>query len=504
MDISFRILFLCATIISIILLFMIRNNRKKFEVSFRLKKKTATVLIIIFLASLILNLFITPHFHRWYTDEHNIMEVGKIFLTEEEYSQAIFEHPSGWPFLLSMIFATFGLSSPIALYATSIIASLTIISIFFLSKIILGSERQALFPAAIYPFIPTILSYAGTANNNIPSAFMITTTLVMMMLSFQKEDHKLSLIALFMAALASLFRPENHLLFLIYGLGLLTYRKKKISRYLLKKFWILMLIILLLLPNLVNNLDLYTDDNLAIGNIGEEDSSNWSIDNFSSNKLVFKGLIWNNIHPMFFTILYLAGIIFGLIHHRRKTILLLGWTIPTVAIFMFYFHVPTRFLISIYPLLAVLAGIGIHHITNYFKSKKILLGTVLTIVMLLMFMPEVLEASQDVWEPHKLESIIPDLLEKDIGEGCTVVAITPTIIQATTHIEAMSAEKFINDRPAVEGRCVLFWEDMYCDGTFGTSSYCKQIKEAYTYEKHLTYQFRNKDYSFYKLIRRVA
>jgi len=479
--------------------FIIIKNKNFLKLPFKnLKRKTLILLTIIFVVSLVLNLFVVPHFHRWYSDEPNTLERAKTLVTNDDYS-GVYRHPIGWSFFLAITFLVIGVKSNIALYSSSILGSLTIINIFLISYLLTKKQRISLFAAFIYALIPTILRYSGSAVNNIPSSFFLTLAFVFMITVFQEKTKNKELISLFAIGLAVIFRAENLLLLPLYFFGKAIFRKK-INR---KDIYIVIIIIILILPNLLNNSSLYLDNNLAITNNNEENIQNWNPQNILRNKETFKGLIGNNLHPLFFSLLYIIGIAVGLKKRKKETLFILAWIIPLLIFFSAYFETPPRFLIGIYPFLAILSGLSIEYLEDLFLKRKKPLFLFTIIIIGILFIPLVNNVHNDVWVPHSLETMIPDLLTNDLREECSVVLVSPTIMKATTNIEAIRASSFIDKTSIPTNDCVLFFEDMFCDGTFGRAPECSFIKEQFKYEKYFEYSFEykgnSKQYSFFKL-----
>lgn len=496
MNISTELLFISTTIFFIVLLLLLNKHKNRFRGILKIDRKSGSILIIILILSLVLNIFVVPHFHRWYTDEPNIMEVAKIFITKEDYSQIKFRHPSGWPFLLSFVFMAFGLSSKVALYASSILGSLTVVNVYLITRLLTKKEYASIFSAFIYTLIPVVLTYAGTTNNNIPSTFFVTLSFVFILWSMETKNENMMMLTGVLIGFTAFFRAENYYLYIFYGIGLLIFKKMKMLRGLSRNLWFIFIIILLL-PNLLNNVSLYFDDGLAAGNLKNDDASNWATDNFSRNKETFQGLIGGNFHPFMFTIIYLLGIFIGLKEYRKQTIFLLFWIIPLILSFALYFHVPSRFLIGIYPFLAILAGFGLEYITRI-SQKKMLTSIIFSIIIIITFLPYIKNVHNDIWAPHSLESIIPDMLEKDLKEDCTIIAVTPTIIKSTTRLEVINSNDFVQKNMALNNPCTLFFEDMYCDGTFDRSPDCSTLLKR-KHKEYLSYTYDTKTYKFYQL-----
>jgi hypothetical protein len=263
-----------------------------------------------------------------------------------------------------------------------------------------------------------------------------------------------------------------------------------------------MIAFIITVPNLMNNFYLYFDDSLAKGNMGSENVDNWSLKNLSEKQDFTKELFSNSIHPFFFSLLWITGILFGIKSNKKETMFLLAYIIPIIIVFSIYFYESSRYFITIYPFIIILSTLSLDFIINRFNNKKQIIY-VLIIIFVITFLPYIKRVNADVWIPHSLETIIPDLLEQDLKKDCIIIAIMPTVLKATTNLQVISATSFIEKTRIVDADCILFFEDMYCDGTFGKAPECDYIKNNYEYSTYLNYSYsykgNSKIYNFYLL-----
>ncbi|MFC2136466.1 hypothetical protein ACFLTH_17770 [Bacteroidota bacterium] len=216
-----------------------------------------------------------------------------------------------------------------------------------------------------------------------------------------------------------------------------------------------------------------------------ENSENWSLDNFSNNKDVFKNLITNKIHPLTFSLLFIAGLIIGFKKLKKETLFGLIFIIPLLVIFTFYFGTWPRFFLSFYIFFTVFAAICLNYCSSFFKKNKNI-DIIIILIILIAFFPFVKNIQENVPVAQTLETQTPSMLKKDLVKDCTIIASTPTVIRATTQFESISTDDFIKKSRIPSKSCVLLFEDMFCNAN------CDKIKQEYNGKEYLRYSNKNK------------
>lgn len=448
-----------------------------------------------------INLFVTPHFHRWYVDEPWALEKAKIFITDEDFSQNVFRHSIGWPFILHFSFRIFGISGATALYTSSVLGALTVFAIFFFSFMLTKSNKIALWAAFIFALIPIQIKYSGSTTSNVSSTFFLIMALAFSFYFYKKSSNQRLLLALSSLGLAAIFRPENYFFIIMFLVGALMFSKdyKKLIKTKYTLFFIIFLI--LVIPNAIQASNFYFSDSLVYQ--FDDVEKTWDVNYLFRNKETTSGLINNTLHPILFSALFILGIGIGLKKFRKQTMFLLICTIPIIIPLLFFVMSPPRFLIGLYPFLVILAAMALVFIIDLLSKNKRIITVAVVVIVFLAFIPYIKQVHTDVWINHYLETRIPDMLKADLKESCTIIAPTPTVIKATTSLEVISASDFVEKRIIPSNDCVLFFDDMFCDGTFGTAPECKYIKENYELSEYFEYSYSYKDetkhYHFYKL-----
>lgn len=493
---------------------IIKNSIKK--VTF----KSWILLFAIFSLGLLLRLFLAPHQHILYVDEPWYMKAGKnlhIMGYQGFYFKSI-----GWPFILSIVFGIFGVSNWVALYTSSILGALTIINIFLLGYFISKDERVGIVSALIFSLIPVHIRWSGSAETNVPSLFFVTLIIFFCFLYFEYKKYSLLWLSLFGIAFLSQFRLENYVFFIIFLMGIFIF-SNRISNKISLRFiapWITSII--LSLPNLIGVLDYYLSINwIESDTRGVATGANFSISNLISNSKEWGVFIFNNkYHPYLFTVLFIIGIICFLRKKIKHALFLVVWFI---LIYVIYFGSwfqtvggRERLFISFYPITIILASLGMFFISDLisrkckFKFINKITFPFLTLVLIIMFVPYTITQSKTYRDsPHKLETKIPELAERDLPKDCIIIANWPAVLESTTHLRVIDINDFLKHpqfRQEIFSKsdCVLFYEDIFC---LDYGDYCwqekenwRKLKEMYAVEPYVEYREGSKRYVFYRLL----
>jgi len=312
---------------------------------------------------------------------------------------------------------------------------------------------------------------------------------------YETKSFKSLALTISLIGFTALFRAENYLLIILFFLGLkifnCDYKKMVNTRFLLA----FLIICILIIPNLMQILNFYIVSDNAAQNTQDEVKSNWNLTHILRNKETFIGLVYNNIHPFIFSILYLVGIVIGFRLFKKESKFLISLIIPFLIIFSLHFDSPTRFLISIYPLLAVFAGIGTYYLITLIGKRLGLIKTVIIVfvIIVISFVPHIINVQKSFSPDHYLETNIPDLLRYDLKDNnCILITEMPTVLKAVMSKEVISTKNFIEKNVFFKNdECFLFFEDTYCDIYWRETNYCKKMKNSYQLESFITYNIED-------------
>jgi hypothetical protein len=187
-------------------------------------------LLAIVVAGLILVSQAAPQIHRIYYDEdiyanmaQNIARTGQAGMA----NYATFEYgeyqlhwllynkdPSGWPFLISLIFQLFGTDEAYAFALNNLLFAGGIVIVFFITRLLGGSPFGAAAAALIYALIPHNLLWANTISAENPAAVLggLVVLCTLVWLRTRAARHLFLLAAV--TPFACTMRPESALIVL--------------------------------------------------------------------------------------------------------------------------------------------------------------------------------------------------------------------------------------------------------------------------------------------------
>ena len=189
----------------IIAIYLNRVNIKK--ILSQIDRKTWVVLFLIFIIALALRIFIPPHAHMRSNPEfreigfaRNLLEDGKIY-------NLVF--PLGWMFIMSIVFALFGLSNVTAIYTCLALGALTIFPLFLVSFAVTKRKDLALIPPLLLAVYSPHIVWSTTAKVNVPAIFFLLPCIFFFFVYYKyRDDLSLWLVALNLAF--TVLEPPMH------------------------------------------------------------------------------------------------------------------------------------------------------------------------------------------------------------------------------------------------------------------------------------------------------
>lgn len=500
----------------VLLLLCIAVNVKSFaRVLSGISWKIWLLLIAVFSIALMLRLH-TYHRHILFIDEFLYMEAGKNLLLH--HTQFDFPESIGWPFLLSVFFAVFGVDNHVAMYASVFSGALSVFAVFLLVYAISNNANQGIFSALIFALMPVNIMWSGTASQSTTSQFLIITTMFFCLLYYKNRTLPLLLLACAGLSFASQFRQESYfypLLFIsgffIYGIGI---SKKRVLGFLVP----FLLLMILSSPNLLNILDNTLPVNwIESDTRGAQTGANWSFSNFISNFSEYgPHIISGKYHPVIYSLLFIAGGIFMAKNRRKEFLFLAVWLVGLIAIyFTSWFQTlggKSRFFMFLVPVTIIFASYGIICIYQLLASRlsKAAAGAivaVLTAVLSVTFVPYITSYSDNYSDDvHFLTTSVIERAEIDVPPNCRIVANIPVILKSTTELNVVDTETFLDsgtyrDEIGDENKCALFYEDVFCDRWDWGDSFgkCRFFFNRFRLEPFLSYSHGDAVFKFWKI-----
>ena len=176
------------------------------------KTHTIILLLIIFISGIIIRIFYTPFNVPLTLDSVNIFVYSLAFIEQGFFPTEYLRVNLGWPSLLSMFLVFFENSEMLKLMNVQriisiIISTVTIIPIFYLTKIFFRKET-AIISSAIFVFEPHLI--INSINGGTMSLFILLVTLSILFSFKQKNNHYL--LAFIFGGVATFVRYEGFLI----------------------------------------------------------------------------------------------------------------------------------------------------------------------------------------------------------------------------------------------------------------------------------------------------
>lgn len=500
----------------ILMIIACNMNRSYFKVFFgKIDKKTWMIAALIFLLALVLRMVIPLRGHILYLDEAWYMEAAKNML--QTGSQGHYPKPIGWPFLLAVSFAVFGVNNLVAIYTSIFIGALTTVGIFLMAFIITQRKDMGLIAALLFSFFPAHIRWSASAETNVASLFFTVLTVFFFFLYYRAPKRSLLWLALSALAFTVQIRSENYMLPVLFLAGCFIFGCRPFKK---ADLTLILVSVLLFMPNLIQTFVFYMHENWP-HNIGLT-AAGGSLPNLFYNFLHFARYIINaEFQPVLLSFLIVLGTGYMFFKQKKEWVFLLFWF---VLLCFFYFFLAsfqaigagsepvlqTRFFMMFYPITLLFACYGILLVQRAFKNyeiKRYVLGS-LIVVLILFFIPYVRQASGWFNDPiRSLDIKIPSLIKKDIPGDCVIISNWPVLLRATTDYRVMDIQEFLEDESEQEAilrsnTCILFYENCasFFPGFVLEKELCWRMEKRFLLEPFVSYQEKTAEFTFYKII----
>lgn len=512
----YSFLFLTMLVISIILFILTFQELKKY--CLKLKKRTKLILLIIFLIGFLLRVFFMPHYHLFAVDDFWLMDQGKNFLWKgspevcnynslgEEKCEMI--KSVGYPVVLSMSFFTFGINNYVALYFTSILATISLILFFFFVHIILKDENIALFSTVLLLFDKTNLYISSHVENINGGIFFLLASLIFFIIYFKKKDIKIHFLAIFLFLITIFIRIEYLLagiiIFILYLLNCRKDIKKNHLIYPTTLGAITIIFYLLQIP--------------VISKIGY--NTLFSLTNLKEN-LIVQTLNLPHNYNFFLIALLILGLIYSFKEHTKKASLILT---SLIVFSLFYFTWTQtnlyRVMMLVFLHLMIFISFGFKYLVvclKEFKYFKTLIYFIM-ITLLINFSIDTIALKEEIKKEEILElnTLMPEIIEKQVSEDCFIILERPVFLTATTNLKVIPTIEIYSQPNKIKlllnkSGCVVFYENSFCyedlDEGPGRTAFqrnstgrCKYFHKNYKLSEFFAYKKNNYTYRLYKIL----
>lgn len=255
-------------IIFLLIILLCYLNLHSFKQEFKnIRKLTLIFLILIFLLAIFLRLFFIEHIFQVYNDGFALINVGEEFALNQKFAfcnsrvtiDCLSYYYNPWPpvmpFIYSLLFQTFGILNSVIFFFNSIIGSLTVVLLFFLTYTIFKNELVSLFAAFVLAVHPIHLNLSGSAALGIGSLFFLSFTLISFFVYLRKKTFSTGLLFFLSFLFFSQIRIENiFLIFFLIPFYLFSEKKAKFEKQFGKLLLVIILFFVLFSPLIANTL----------------------------------------------------------------------------------------------------------------------------------------------------------------------------------------------------------------------------------------------------------
>jgi hypothetical protein len=461
-----------------------------------------------------------------------------------------YKEPSGWPFLMSLVFQLFGTDELYAFVLNNAIFAGGVLVVFFIVWNLSGRFFPAFSAALVFALIPHNLIWSNTVAAEPSAAFFAGLAVLCLVIYLKTNKARHLFMPAVVLPLACQMRPESGLILLwavialivcfrdenkvIEGKGQregeeggeqkggMVKERGRIRGVLFRKeIWTAGIITLIfLMPHLFH---LYVTGGESWGAQGVKFSMEFFWNNLSFNGPYYLN---NATFPAFFTVLALVGLVFARFDLRWRLIILL-WFVLFWGIFLFFYAgsynygADVRFALVTYMPLAVLAGMGAERILSWMKGlaekgsglgapvrvngKTVGILIILVLIFVcLPFLPLVRTVGQEAWGARHDHQYAREFIKK-VPARSIVLTHNPTMffvwgqsaIQAYAGIENPDIIQNLMDK--YQGHVYFhynFWCNVRSDANRGI---CEGIRAKYNLEEIDRATEQTYEYALYKM-----
>jgi len=478
---------------------------------FSFERKLWLVLVLIFFLAFFVRLFVPVLHHEIYIDEPWYQEAARNIV--ESNSIGDYQKSIAWPFLLSLVFGTFGVNNWYGIYLAIFFGALTVFPLYFLSFELTRKKYYSLLAPLCLALMPVHIFWSATGETISASIFFSIISLFFIFLYLKKKDYRLLWLSIFTVAFTSQLRPENYFYFIIFIFAWYLFEKNNLWNRQYRNLipWILGM--LLVLPNLFKVINFSTSRNwVESDSLAKISGANWSISNLFHNTINYGWeLLWGQSVLVLF--LGIAGLLF--LYHRKKeyfkftSFWFLGFWLIYFSVWMQTLGGRTRFYIIFEIIISILAVWGLAWLDGKIKRGRSL-SIVIIIISMIIGIYSVFSVSNRSYRIHalRLESEMPEFIKNQPWQNCLLIMNETKVLEPDKNFHTMRLDDYLKNRQEVldKNECVMFYEDWYCVRQDGGSrkNDCEKIKKEFKNNLINSYSLEEIKYSFYKLIRQPA
>ena len=507
----------------IALIFSFKHIKKIFS---EIENKYLLLLLSISVLGITLTTFVAPRTHRIFYDEdiynsiaQNIAHHKKAVMCNEGYyennelrviAEEYNKQPPAYPYLISVIFRTFGTNELFTFALNNILFGLMVIIVFLISFLLFKDIFASFTACLAYILIPVNLQWFDTCSAE-PSTALFTGLAVLATLIYIRDKKPINLLFVVTSLAFSLsFRTESFLVIAIVGL---IYLLKDPGIFKKKEFYTFGILLLFLSTAII--LHLYSVRGQSWGAQGAKISPAYLPYNLFTNSIFY---FRNKEFPVIFSIFAIAGIFF---YKNRKylkdKIILLVWFFVFWGVFLFFYAgsykfdegLSIRFSLLSYVPLAIFVGLGI---SSFEESLRKTIKPIKVILILLIafnfswFLPFIRSISKGESELCRIDREYAMEFAELLPVNSIIYTHNPNMFLINKKSAIQTSSETYNPG-TIERHLYWFKGGVYVHYNYWSDvpysdlqrQFTTNILEKYDYEIIKEYYYKNHKYGLYKI-----
>lgn len=335
------------------------------------------------------------------------------------YHQVLF--PAGFPYMILLLYMSFGVNTLNVMAFTGIVSSLTIILVFYITRLLFEKDDIGLYSALVFSLIPVDILIAGTGAARSVSLFFMGLTVLFFLIALKNDKLLNWMLVSVTLSLSIYIRQENSLLLIPLSFFLIKKYRASIKGFITSSRFIISAALLGITQIPVQHFVLFS------GGLSTHGIPEFSLSYIPLHlPMMLSGLFvpFNGvaIFSSVTTILFLSSAVFLFRKEIKNAGFLWVWFLSFFVLYILYFYCPTllcgehvRYMSSLSIPYSILAGFSVFWIAEHFKIKK---EYCFVIAFLALFITSGIAMPTSLFRDSRLD-------EPRLGDQLSAIAGTP-------------------------------------------------------------------------------
>ncbi|MGC8628975.1 MAG: ArnT family glycosyltransferase [Candidatus Micrarchaeia archaeon] len=373
----------------------------------KLGRKYFLLLLAVLAVFLAFDLLFVPATQQLFNDEYIYQSIAKTILYDHivgicSFSTAthcvpntagLFHQPGGWPFLLAITFAIFGINFGAAFNLTLFISAISIILVAYVAFFMFGDKRVAVLSGFTMAFTPLFITFSRATLSDMPAMAFGLLSILFLLLYLRERSLRFGVLSALAIAITLSMKVDAviilPILLVILLLNRETFKKRWKRVELYKLAATISLLFVILIPELLF-LDFAPSQGFGNPSGTPMFSLNYLKENITTNTLFWFGsytstqfgyngtnYIYHVEYPLSFTAFALVGLAFILFRKQfRAAFQMILWFAFVLFFYTSYYGGSVlysvgddvRYFLIAFPVIAILASVGTVSLHDFAKD----------------------------------------------------------------------------------------------------------------------------------------